>query len=122
MKRSQPPFCLPLGQNHPLRRRDALRAGSAACRLSLVASQGAVAQATGSTADAAEENREVAKPAFRPLLDGTTNWPAVMDALEAVDYDGFVTFEYFHPYPHYPEALVYQTSDSLDRILGRFEA
>ena len=29
------------------------------------------------------------------------------------------TFEYFHPYPHYPEALVYQTSDSLDRILGR---
>lgn len=60
--------------------------------------------------------------AFRPLLDGTTNWPAVMDAIEAVEYDGFVTFEYFHPYPHYPEALVYQTSDSLDRILGRLEA
>jgi L-ribulose-5-phosphate 3-epimerase len=57
--------------------------------------------------------------AFRPLLDGTTNWPAVMDALDAVGYTGFVTFEYFHPYPHYPEALVYQTSDSLDRIIGR---
>lgn len=56
---------------------------------------------------------------FRPLLDGTTNWPAVMDALAAVGYDGYVTFEYFHPYPHYPEALIYQTSDSLDRILGR---
>lgn len=56
---------------------------------------------------------------FRPLLDGTTNWPGVMDALETLNYDGFVTFEYFHPYPHYPEALVYQTSDSLDRILGR---
>jgi hexulose-6-phosphate isomerase len=56
---------------------------------------------------------------FRPLLDGTTNWPGVMDALEAIDYEGFVTFEYFHPYPHYPEALIYQTSDSLDRILGR---
>ena len=56
---------------------------------------------------------------FRPLLDGTTNWPAVMDALAAVDYKGYVTFEYFHPYPHYPEALVYQTSDSLDRMLGR---
>ena len=56
---------------------------------------------------------------FRPLLDGTTNWPAVMDALAAVDYRGYVTFEYFHPYQHYPEALVYQTSDSLDRILGR---
>lgn len=56
---------------------------------------------------------------FRPLLDGTTNWPAVMEALDKIDYDGYVTFEYFHPYPHYPEALIYQTSDSLDRILGR---
>lgn len=56
---------------------------------------------------------------FRPLLDGTTNWPAVMSAFEAINYDGYVTFEYFHPYPHYPEALIYQTSDSLDRMLGR---
>lgn len=56
---------------------------------------------------------------FRPLLDGTTNWPAVMEALAEINYDGYVTFEYFHPYPHYPEALIYQTSDSLDRILGR---
>ena len=56
---------------------------------------------------------------FRPLLDGTTNWPAVMEALDAIGYKGFVTFEYFHPYQHYPEALIWQTSDSLDRILGR---
>jgi L-ribulose-5-phosphate 3-epimerase len=56
---------------------------------------------------------------FRPLLDGTTNWPAVMEALDAVGYRGYCTFEYFHPYAHYPEALIYQTSDSLDRILGR---
>jgi L-ribulose-5-phosphate 3-epimerase len=56
---------------------------------------------------------------FRPLLDGTTNWPAVMDALEAIGYHGYCTFEYFHPYAHYPEALIYQTSDSLDRMLGR---
>ena len=56
---------------------------------------------------------------FRPLLDGTTNWPAVMKALEDIEYRGFLTFEYFHPYPHYPEALIYQTSDSLDRIMGR---
>lgn len=56
---------------------------------------------------------------FRPLLDGTTNWPALMESLDAVGYRGFLTFEYFHPYPHYPEALIYQTSDSLDRILGR---
>jgi hexulose-6-phosphate isomerase len=56
---------------------------------------------------------------FRPLLDGTTNWPAVMEALDATNYRGYCTFEYFHPYAHYPEALIYQTSDSLDRILGR---
>lgn len=56
---------------------------------------------------------------FRPLLDGTTDWPAVTEALAQTGYRGYVTFEYFHPYPHYPEALIYQTSDSLDRILGR---
>ena len=56
---------------------------------------------------------------FRPLLDGTTNWPAVMENLDQIGYQGYVTFEYFHPYIHYPEALVYQTSDSLDRMLGR---
>ena len=58
---------------------------------------------------------------FRPLLDGTVNWPAVMDALAAIDYRGYATFEYFHPYLYYPEALVYQTSDSLDRILGQMQ-
>jgi L-ribulose-5-phosphate 3-epimerase len=56
---------------------------------------------------------------FRPLLDGTTNWPAVMNAFTAIGYDGYVTFEYFHPWLYYPEALVYQTSDALNRILGR---
>lgn len=56
---------------------------------------------------------------FRPLLDGTTNWPAVLEAFDKVGYKGYLTFEYFHPYPHYPEALIYQTADSLDRILGR---
>ncbi|RLS34922.1 MAG: sugar phosphate isomerase/epimerase [Planctomycetota bacterium] len=56
---------------------------------------------------------------FRPLLDGTTDWPAVVETLDATGYRGFVTFEYFHPWRHYPEALIYQTSDALDRILGR---
>ena len=55
---------------------------------------------------------------FRPLLDGTTDWPAVIEAFDQIGYDGFLTFEYFHPYAHYPEALVYQTADSLDRMLG----
>ncbi len=55
---------------------------------------------------------------FRPLLDGTTNWPAVMESFEQTGYKGYLTFEYFHPYAHYPEALIYQTADSLDRLLG----
>jgi len=56
---------------------------------------------------------------FRPLLDGTTDWPAVLEALDKVGYRGFLTFEYFNPLPHWPEALVYHTSDALDRMLGR---
>jgi L-ribulose-5-phosphate 3-epimerase len=56
---------------------------------------------------------------FRTLLDGTTNWPSVMDALEHAGYEGYLTFEYFHPFVHYPEALVEQSSDALDRIIGR---
>ena len=56
---------------------------------------------------------------FRTLLDGTTDWPAVLEAFDHIGYKGYLTFEYFHPFPHYPEALIYQTSDSLDRILGR---
>ena len=56
---------------------------------------------------------------FRPLLDGTTNWPAVMEALDKIGYRGYLTFEYFHPFMHYPEALVYQTSDALIACWGR---
>ena len=56
---------------------------------------------------------------FRPLLDGTTDWPNVMEAFDDIGYRGFLTFEYFHTYTHYPEALIYQTNDSLDRMLGR---
>jgi len=57
--------------------------------------------------------------AFRLLLDGTTDWPAVLAALDAVGYRGYLTFEYFNPFPHWPEAIVYHTSDALDRMLGR---
>jgi L-ribulose-5-phosphate 3-epimerase len=56
---------------------------------------------------------------FRPLLDGTTNWPAVLEAFEAAGYTGHLTFEYFVPFPHWPEALIVHTSDALDRMLGR---
>ena len=56
---------------------------------------------------------------FRPLLDGTTNWPAVMEEFDGINYEGYLTFEYFHPFSHYPESLIYQTSDAIDRMLGR---
>ncbi len=56
---------------------------------------------------------------FRTLLDGTTDWPALVGALEDIGYDGYLTFEYFHPFQHYAEALIYQTSDALDWILRR---
>ena len=58
---------------------------------------------------------------FRPLLDGTTNWPEVLEAFDETGYRGYLTFEYFHPYQNYPEALIYQTSDSLNRMLGRLK-
>jgi hexulose-6-phosphate isomerase len=64
-------------------------------------------------------SREFGLHAFRTLLDGTTNWPAVIEELNRIAYRGFLTFEYFHPFQHYPEALIYQTSDALDWILGR---
>ncbi len=57
--------------------------------------------------------------AFRPLLDGSTNWPAVIQAFDQIGYEGYLTFEYFHPYPHYPEALINQSCDSLKRMLGQ---
>jgi L-ribulose-5-phosphate 3-epimerase len=57
--------------------------------------------------------------AFRLLLDGTTDWPAVLAALDAIQYRGYLTFEYFNPFPHWPEAIVYHTSDAFDRMLGR---
>ncbi|MBN1443424.1 MAG: sugar phosphate isomerase/epimerase [Planctomycetes bacterium] len=69
-----------------------------------------------------KKGTDVSLEAFRPLLDGTTNWPAVMAALDEVGYRGYVTFEYFHPFAHYPEALIYQTSDAMDRMLGRTTA
>jgi L-ribulose-5-phosphate 3-epimerase len=59
---------------------------------------------------------------FRTLLDGTTNWPAVMEALDGIGYKDYLTFEYFHPFQHYPAALIDQTADALDRILGSRDA
>jgi len=69
--------------------------------------------------EASKRVREFTIDTFRPLLDGTTNWPAVIEAFDRIGYRGYLTFEYFNPFPHWPESLIYQTSDALDRMLGR---
>ena len=55
---------------------------------------------------------------FVDLLAGDVNFPAVMAALKEVGYDSWVTAE-MTQYKHYNEALIYNTSNAMDKILGR---
>ncbi|MCX7887759.1 MAG: sugar phosphate isomerase/epimerase, partial [Verrucomicrobiae bacterium] len=55
---------------------------------------------------------------FVSLLEGDVNWPEVMSALREIGYDGFLIAEVF-PYRHYGGAVLAQTSEAMDRILGR---
>ena len=56
---------------------------------------------------------------FVDLLAGDVNWPAVMQQLKNIEYDGWVTAEMLPPYTHYPETILYNTSNSMNKILGR---
>ena len=56
---------------------------------------------------------------FVDLLAGDVNYPAVMDAFKAVGYDDWVTAEMIPNYKYFTEAIVYNTSYSMDKILGR---
>ncbi len=56
---------------------------------------------------------------FVDLLAGEVNWPNVMAELNKIGYDNWVTAEMLPPYTHYPEAILYNTSFSMDKILGR---
>ena len=56
---------------------------------------------------------------FVDLLAGDVNWPAVMAQFESVQYDGWVTAEMLPPYTYYPETIIYNTSNAMDKILGR---
>ncbi len=55
---------------------------------------------------------------FVNLLYGDVDWPEVMNAFKAIGYDGYVVAELFPP-ALYPERLIYETSASMDKILGR---
>jgi hexulose-6-phosphate isomerase len=56
---------------------------------------------------------------FVDILAGDVNYPAVMNALQEVGYDGWVTAEMIPSYTHYPDTIIYNTSNAMDRILGR---
>ena len=56
---------------------------------------------------------------FVDLLAGDVNYPAVTEELANVGYDGWVTAEMIPNYKQYNETLIYNTSNAMDRILGR---
>jgi len=55
---------------------------------------------------------------FVDLLSGDVNYPAVMNALKSVGYDGWVTGE-LGTYKNYPETMLYNASYAMSQIIGR---
>ena len=56
---------------------------------------------------------------FCDLLSGDVNWPAVMQALRRIGYDGWIAAEMIPPVPFYkycPETLIHNTSRAMDAI------
>lgn len=56
---------------------------------------------------------------FVDLLAGDVNYPEVMKALSDVGYDGWVSAEMIPGYTYHSEAIIYNTSLSMDKIMGR---
>ncbi len=56
---------------------------------------------------------------FVDLLAGDVNWPEVMKALGDIGYNGWVTAEMIPNYKFHNDALIYNTSNAMDYILGR---
>jgi hexulose-6-phosphate isomerase len=56
---------------------------------------------------------------FVDLLAGDVDYPSVVAALAAAGYDGYVIAEMIPNYTHHTEQIIYNTSFSMDRILGR---
>lgn len=56
---------------------------------------------------------------FVDLLAGDVDYVAVKKALDSVGYDGWVSAEMIPPYKQYSETIIYNTSNAMDRILGR---
>ncbi len=56
---------------------------------------------------------------FVDILAGDVDYITVKNALDKIGYDGWVTGEMLPPYSQYPETILYNTSNSMDKILGR---
>ena len=56
---------------------------------------------------------------FVDLLAGDVNYPAVMEALKKIGYDGWVSAEMIPNYKYHTETIIYNTSKAMDAILGR---
>lgn len=55
---------------------------------------------------------------FCNLLEGDVNWPAVVQALRELAYDDYLVAEVMPPYKFHFERLIYETSASIDAIMG----
>ena len=56
---------------------------------------------------------------FVDLLAGDVNYPEVVKALNEIGYDGWVSAEMIPNYKYYTETIIYNTSNAMDKILGR---
>lgn len=56
---------------------------------------------------------------FVDLLAGDVNYPEVIKAFKEVGYDGYVTAEMIPSYKNYSNTIVENTSNAMDKILGR---
>lgn len=56
---------------------------------------------------------------FVDLLSGDVDYIEVKKALGAIGYDSWVTAEMIPPYKQFPETIIYNTSNAMDKILGR---
>lgn len=56
---------------------------------------------------------------FVDLLAGDVDYPAVVEALSEIGYSGYVTAEMIPPYTHHTDQIIFNTSKSMDAILGR---
>lgn len=56
---------------------------------------------------------------FVDLLAGDVDYPEVVNALNEIGYNDWVSAEMIPNYKHHTDAIIYNTSYSMDRILGR---